>query len=125
MQHTLEAYSGNKLIFFSDGKWLHPLFELETFLKKSPVDPQNLLLKDKIIGRAAALIIIYFGIKNIHAEILSEFGKDSLDKFGVKYDYDKLVERIICRTENLLKNEEDPEKAYWLIKKLALKSQKK
>lgn len=119
MNHTLEVFSAEKLIFFSDSKWLHPLFELERFLSTNKYEPANLVVKDKIIGRAAALLLIYFGISTIKAGVLSKCGMDVLEKYSVKYEYQTLVERIQCKTEELLKDENDPEKAYQIIKLLA------
>ena len=41
-------------VFTSIGKWLHPLFELEDYLAEHSLEPRNLVLQDKIIGKAAA-----------------------------------------------------------------------
>lgn len=118
MEHTLEVYLDGKLIFHSDGKWLHPLFELENFLRQQNYDPESLILKDKIVGRAAALLQIYLGIKSVHAGLMSNLAKEVFDHFQINYEYENLVERIQCRTEELLKNEYDPQKAFEMIMKL-------
>ncbi len=118
MTHSLEVFFKDQIIFYSDGKWLHPLFELEDFLSKSDYNPSTLLVKDKIIGRAAALILAHFGIKNVHAQILSSTGKDALELQGIKFKFNELVDRVICRTEKMLQEEHNPEVAYQLIKSL-------
>jgi hypothetical protein len=119
MKPTLEVFNDNKLIFYSDAKWLHPLFELEKFLSTNNYEPANLIVKDKIVGRAAALLQVYLGIRTIKAGIMSEIGREVLEKFEVKYEYEKLVDQIQCRTEEMLKDEYDPEKAYKTLKELA------
>jgi len=119
MKHTLEVYLSEKIIFYNDGKWLHPLLELEIFLSKKKCDRSKILVKDKIIGRAAALILIYLGVQNVEAGIISKPGKDALEKHAINYKYIKIVERIQCRTEKMLENEYDPEKAFYIIKQLA------
>ena len=48
-------------VFTSTGKWLHPLFELEDYLVEHGLEPGNLILQDKIIGKAAALLIHRLG----------------------------------------------------------------
>ena len=48
MEHTLEVFAGETLIFCSDGKWLYPLFELEDFLATERYEPATLMVKDKI-----------------------------------------------------------------------------
>ena len=124
MDYTLEAFFDDKLIFHSSGKWLHPLFELEDFLRQHNYDPASLMVKDKIIGGAAALIHVYLGIRNVKANMMSQLGCDVFEIHRVQYEYEKLVPRIQCRTEDMLKDELNPEHAYRLIKKLANKNAK-
>ena len=124
MEHSLEVFQEKELVFYSDGKWLHPLLELESFLLNNKYTEKNLLVKDKIVGRAAALLLVYLGIGKVKAGILSKPGKDALDKFGVNNEHEQLVDRVLCKTEELLKNENDPLKAYNLIKELAASSAK-
>ncbi|MBC8182069.1 DUF1893 domain-containing protein [candidate division KSB1 bacterium] len=124
MAHTLEVYLAKNLIFHSDGKWLHPLLELDKFLSNKEYDQSKLLVKDKIVGRAAALILVCLGIQNVKAGILSKPGMDVLKKYRVNYKYKEIVDRIQCRTEEMLKNEFDPNTAYKLINKLASSANK-
>lgn len=118
MKHTLEVFFENELIFHSDGKWLHPLFDLEIFLNRKNYDPGFLIVKDKIVGRAAALLQLYLGIKSVRAGMMSNLAKELFDHFKINYEYKKLVDRIQCRTEELLQNEYDPNKAYEIIRNL-------
>ncbi len=120
MKHALEVYLKKNMIFHSDRHWLHPLFELEQFLNSNTgINPSELLVKDKIIGKAAALLMIYLGIGRVEGELMSELGKDALEKAGVDYAFDKLVDRIICATEGILKDEFDPRKAHELLSERA------
>ena len=119
MKHTLEVYLAEKLIFHSDAKWLHPLLELDKFLSNKDYDRSKLLVKDKIVGRAAALLLIHLRIQNVNAGIMSKLGKDALEKYVISYEYKNLIDRIQCRTEELLRNEDDPQKAYKIIKELS------
>ena len=122
MKHSLEVYTEDKLIFKSDRNWVHPLFELEEFLKNNQYTPETLLVKDKIVGKAAALILIYLNIGSIYAQILSEVAKDSLEHFNIPFKYEELVDRIKCKTEDLLLNELNPSTAYEMLKERAQKS---
>ena len=119
MEHTLRVFSGETLIFYSDGKWLYPLFELEDFLSTSGHDPAALTVRDKIVGRAAALLLIRLGIRDVRAGIMSKSGREALEKYDVKYEHDILVERIDCRTEEMLGDEFDFDKAYAMLKQRA------
>ncbi len=88
-------------VFTSTGKWLHPLFELEDYLAEHGLEPVNLILQDKIIGKA---------------DILSRLGEAVLQRHGIAYSYEELVDRIHCQTEELLADVEDFEEAYRLVK---------
>lgn len=119
MTHSLEVYRDDQLIFVSDGKWLQPLLELHDFLAGQHYDPERLVLKDKIVGKAAALIQVYLGVKNVHASMLSRLARTVFEEFKIRYDYEQLVDRIQCRTEDLLEKESNPQAAFELVRKLA------
>ena len=113
---TLTVLYEGSPIFTSYGKWLHPLFELEDYLAEHAFQPENLLLRDKIIGKAAALLIHRLGFRIVKAGILSRLGEAVLQRHGMAYSYEQLVERIHCQTEELLATVEDPEEGYQLVK---------
>ena len=116
MKHSLEVYQNNELIFYSDRHWLHPLMELEEFLQTNSFQVSELFIMDKIIGRAAALILVYFGFKKVHGQNMSLLAKEVLDYYKISYTYDHLLSRNACQTEDLLRKEWDGEKAYRLVK---------
>lgn len=113
---SLKLFYNSKLIYSNNGKWLYPLFDLEVFLETHSLDRSALTVEDKIIGKAAALILIKFEIKIIHAHLLSSLGKGILDKHSINYTYNKIVDKILCKTEDLLKDIDDPDTAYKMIK---------
>lgn len=113
---TLSVLRDGGPIFTSYGKWLHPLFELEDYLAEHPVQPEHLVLQDKIIGKAAALLIHRLGFRTVKVGILSKLGEAVLQCHGIAYTYERLVDRIHCQTEELLVNVEEPEQAYALLK---------
>ena len=112
---TLIVLQDGTPIFTSYGKWLYPLFELEAYLADHAVQPAQLLLQDKIIGKAAALLIYRLGFRTVQAGILSRLGEAVLQHHGIAYTYEQLVDRIHCQTEELLATVEDPEAAYRLV----------
>ncbi|MGC9398087.1 MAG: DUF1893 domain-containing protein [Anaerolineae bacterium] len=119
MEHTLEVYQGTTLIFHSDGHWLHPLFELERFLAETDVEPGELVVHDKIVGRAAALLMIHLGLGRVHALLMSQLGQEVLEHHNVPYTYERRVESIACQTEQLLETTLDPASAYRLLRERA------
>ena len=113
---TLTVLHNGTPIFTSFGKWLYPLFELEDYLAECSFQPENLILQDKIIGKAAALLIHRLGFRTVKAGILSRLGEAVLQRHGIAYTYELLVDRIHCQTEELLAEVEDSEEAYQLVK---------
>ena len=103
-------------VFTSHRNWLYPLLELEAYLAAHPVQPERLVLQDKIIGKAAALLIIRLGFRTVTAGILSRWGETVFHRYEIAYTYEQLVDRIHCQTEELLAQVEDPEEAYRLVK---------
>lgn len=113
---TLTVFRNGTPIFTSNGTWLHPLFELEDYLAEHSFQPENLTLQDKIIGKAAALLILRMGFHTVKAGVLSRLGEAVFHRYEIAYSYEHLVDRIHCQTEELLANVEDPEEAYRLVK---------
>lgn len=116
---TLELIMDGRLLFSSSGKWLHPLFELEQFLGMREVDIPRAEIRDKIIGRGSAFLIMRMGIRRVHAGVLSRLGKEVLDRAGATCTWESLVDKIQCRTEDLLRETTDPEEAYRVLADLA------
>jgi hypothetical protein len=113
---TLTVLQDGTPIFTSHGTWLHPLFELEDFLADHPIEPTYLTIQDKIIGKAAALLIHRLGFHMVKAGVLSRLGEAVLQRHGMVYTYEQFVDRIRCQTEELLATVEDPEAACQLVK---------
>jgi zinc transport system ATP-binding protein len=105
--HSLEVFSGDELVFFSDGKWIYPLFELERFLVDYRGAPEGLLAVDKIVGKAAAMMLVHLGIGQIHAGMMSSLAAAFLRQRQVSFSCDVLVDQILCRTEELLADIDD------------------
>lgn len=113
---TLIVLHDGTPIFTSTAKWLYPLFELEEYLAEHSIQPETLILQDKIIGKAAALLIHRLGFRTVNAGILSRLGEAVLQRYEIAYSYEQLVDRIRCQTEELMAQVEDPEEAYQLVK---------
>ena len=118
-KHSLELKYEDTTVFSSNGKWLHPLFDLEEFLHKEDYDLTKITLYDKIIGKASALMIIRLGIKNVEGGIVSKPAEAAFKKWEIEYTIETSVNFIDCKTEKLLKDISDPEEVYQIIKKRA------
>jgi hypothetical protein len=116
MHASLEVYHDTTLVFSSDKHWLLPLLDLEEHLPTVTVPPSELRLRDKIVGKASAMLIVRLGFRQVHAEIMSRLASTFLQDQGVSFTYDALVDRIACQTEELLQAEYDVEAAHRLVR---------
>jgi hypothetical protein len=116
----LELFRADTRLFCSTGRWLYPLVELEDYLQQSAWSEADkrgeLRVRDKIVGKAAALLLVRLGIRTVHADLLSSLGQAALESHGVALSYGQRVPRIACRTESLLEAVDDLEEAYRLVR---------
>lgn len=61
---------------------------------------EDAIVVDKVIGKAAAMLLILSNVQYIYAFVMSQKAKDILDKYHIKYDYEKIVDYIINRDQN-------------------------
>lgn len=87
------------------------------------VDLSGYSVADLVVGKAAAMLFIKSGIKEVFAKTLSESGKKILENNGIYYEYETLTEKIInragtdvCPMEKAVKGTDDIEKAYLILK---------
>ncbi len=117
----LKIFSSDTQIFYSESKWLHPIFEFEEFLKTYDGPRTNLSAWDSAIGKAAAVLLVRLGIKQIHGELVSNLAvKYIAQTLGEgKLTWDTLVDRLMCQTENQLENLTDSDEMYYLLRQRA------
>ena len=103
-------------VFTSHERGVKPLLHLLTdkkgFLKGASV-------ADKVIGKAAALLMVLGEIKEVHTLIISEPAIKVFEKYNIPCFYDKKVDRIVNRTgdglcpmESLCIVVEEPKEAF-------------
>ena len=89
------AVVSNGEVFTSQERGVKPLLHLLTdkkgFLKGASV-------ADKVIGKAAALLMVLGEIKEVHTLIISEPAIKVFEKYNIPCFYDKKVDRIVNRT---------------------------
>lgn len=114
------VYDENQLIYSSNKNGIRPHLEAIELLGNQL---HGKIMVDKIVGRAAALLMLYTQAREIHALVLSSPARNVL-KGKVEYVYDKLVDqiktkdgRIYCPFERMVQNIDDPKEAYYSIKR--------
>jgi hypothetical protein len=124
---TLRVYDGSKLIFTSDKDRLLPLVE---YIDKFATRHHNVVIFDKIVGRAAALLCIKANCREVYSPLGSQLAIEVLDRRGIKYHLTQTVPCIqkpnqtdMCPMEALSIGKE-PEEFYRLIKTLSAENRR-
>ena len=115
---TLQVYKGSKLLFASNKHRLLPLLEyIDRFVHYSRV-----VIFDKIMGNAAALLAIKASCREVYSPLGSQLAMKTLDRYGIKYHFTETVPYIqkpdgedMCPMEELSMKKE-PEEFYELIR---------
>jgi hypothetical protein len=79
---------------------------------------------DKVIGKAAALLMVYGKVKRVHTNIIAKDAIPIFEKYKVEYSYNEVVDHIqnmkkdgLCPMEQKVLNVNSPKKAYKIFTK--------
>ena len=89
--NSLMVYRNGDLVFQSSSKGIRPHLEAIDSLGKGL---RGTVMVDKIVGRAAALLIIYSGAAEAHAAVLSAQGRRVLEMHHLSFTYAEEAEHI-------------------------------
>ena len=117
--HSLLVYKDGQ-ISYQDEHGIKPL--LIQIKKKGLKDA---IVVDKLVGKAAALLMVYGGVKQVHTNIIAKDAMIVFEKYNIKYSANEIVEYIqnrtkdgLCPMEEKVKNIDKPKKAYKIFKKI-------
>ncbi len=118
---SLQIYKNSELVFSSSKKGVRP--HLDAIEEVGLTELKGSVMVDKIIGRAAALLILYVKAAESYALVISEGAKQLFDESGIHYGYRKQTENIktengviYCPFEQMVQGIDEPEQAYHAIK---------
>lgn len=84
---------------------------------------KGLVVVDKVVGKASAMLLCLSKVKEVYALVLSKSGEEILNKYGIIYHYDELVECIMnrkgddmCPMEKAIKDVDNLEDCYKILK---------
>jgi len=116
--HSLLVYKDGN-ISFQDEHGIQPLL---IQIKKKGL--KNAVAVDKVIGKAAALLMVYGKVKQVHTNIIAKDAIKVFEKYKVKYSYNEIVDHIqnmtkdgLCPMEQKVLNIDSPKKAYKIFTK--------
>lgn len=95
--------------------------DLEYLLDHEPEVLHGAVIADKVIGKAAAAMVVVGGVKALYAEVMSKKAIPFLDEVGIAYSYGTLVDTIIeegdrCQLEKITAPATTPEETVALLR---------
>lgn len=118
--NTCVSVKGDQ-VYQSDLKGIQPIISK---LKEDPTFFEGAYVADVVIGKAAAMLLIYGRAHKIYARLISEHAIAILKEYQIPYEYDIVVPYImnrkkdgICPMEDTVLNINDPKLAYDLLLK--------
>lgn len=93
-QHTLALFNNREVRFF-DERGIADLFRLVT---KQPDLLKGAIIADKVVGKAAAALMITGKIAELHTHVVSKPALHLLSTSDIKHSYDILTDQIRNRT---------------------------
>ena len=116
---TLHVYKGSQLLFASNKDRLLPLLE---YIDRFVSYHQQVVVFDKIMGNAAALLCVKATCQEVYSPLGSQLAIKTFDKYGIKYHLTEIVPYIqkadgegMCPMEGLSMNKE-PGEFYEIVK---------
>jgi len=116
---SLRVYEGNELLFASREDRLLPLLK---YIEQFAPYHQQVLVFDKIIGNAAALLCVKAACRELYSPLGSELAIKTLDRYRIEYHLTRVLPYIqrtdgeaMCPMEELSLDKE-PEEFYELVK---------
>ncbi len=88
---TLRVYKDNQLLFASKQDRLLPIVE---YADKFAPYHQQVVIFDKIMGNAAALLAVKADCCEVYSPLGSRLAVTTLDKYGIKYQLTEIVPYI-------------------------------
>ena len=119
--NTLRVYKGNKLLFASNRDRLLPLLE---YIDRFVPYHQWMVVFDKIMGNAAALLCVKATCQEVYSPLGSQLAVNTLDKYSIRYHLAQIVPYIrkphseeICPMETL-SVDKNPDEFYETVRNI-------
>jgi hypothetical protein len=97
-KYSLALVQGDKIVYSSDGSGIKPLWDC---LEKYRQSKDKFILFDKVIGLAAARLVVYSGIITaIHTRLISQPARKLLQENKVKIEADEIVVNILRKDKS-------------------------
>ncbi len=123
MKEILHQKNASLVVFYASGEikeyYQNRIKDIKNILQENPNALKGAIVADKVIGKVAASILAVAGVKQIYADVMSQYAIPVLDENRILYEYSKKVDYIrnkdntgMCPMENKYKEEKEIHKIY-------------
>lgn len=112
-------------VLVSEQSGIRPLLE---WLEKEPEAMRGACAADKVVGKAAALLMAFGGVSQVYAQIISESAMKSLEQNGITFSFGQKVPYIqnrdhsgMCPMEKRCLGLNLPQEAYAALREMVSK----
>lgn len=110
--------NGERVVFSSESSGIIPLLKIID----GGIDVRGCVAYDRIVGKAAALLYAYMGVKEVHADVMSYGAEEVFAEYRISHSApvraDKILNRAgdgVCPMEKAVENITSPEEAVSLV----------
>ena len=119
---TLWVCEGDSRLFTSKEDALFPLME---YIERFGPRQKQVIILDRIMGNAAALLSVKANARKVYSPLGSEFARNTMDKYNIEHYLDKVVPFIqtrdgedMCPMEKLsISKDMSPDEFYEAVKR--------
>ena len=123
MKEKLQETKASLVVLYANGEWKayyqNRITDIKEILRQDKMALQGAVIADKVIGKVAGSILAVAGVKEIYADVMSQYAIPVLEENGIQYEYKNLVDYIqnndktgMCPMENKYKEEKDLHKIF-------------
>ena len=117
---TFVVIRNNQIIYHDKGNGVRPIMKV---LDSNPEILKNAIIVDKIIGKAAAMMLSMGKSVRVHGNLMSQAAAEYLERKGIEHSYERCINVIsnrtgdgICPLERAVADIEDEQEAYNKLK---------
>lgn len=123
VKEKLQETNASLVVLYANGEgkayYQNRITDIKEILQQDKMALQGAVIADKVIGKVAGSILAVAGVKEIYADVMSQYAIPVLEQNGIQYEYKNLVDYIqnndktgMCPMENKYKEEKDIHKIF-------------
>lgn len=123
VKEKLQETKASLVVLYANGEWKayyqNRITDIKEILRQDKMALEGAVIADKVIGKVAGSILAVAGVKEIYADVMSQYAIPVLKENGIQYEYKNLADYIqnndktgMCPMENKYKEERDIHKIF-------------